>query len=129
MEAIFELIFQFIWELVLQIVFEILAEFGLHSTIEVFKRRPNPWLASLGHVILGAIAGVISLFVVPELLIRSHNAQLASLFITPLLAGAVMSLVGAWRRRRGQPVVRIDRFAYGYLFAVAMALVRYVAAN
>jgi hypothetical protein len=95
----------------------------------VFKRRPNPWLASLGHVILGAIAGVISLFVVPELLIRSHNAQLASLFITPLLAGAVMSLVGAWRRRRGQPVVRIDRFAYGYLFAVAMALVRYVAAN
>jgi hypothetical protein len=49
--------------------------------------------------------------------------------ITPLVAGGVMSLMGAWRRRRGQPVVRIDRFAYGYLFAVAMALVRYTMAS
>jgi hypothetical protein len=129
MEWIFEMIFQFIWEMLLQIVFEILAEFGMHSTIEVFQRRPNPWLASVGHVILGAIAGLISLLIFPALLIHSHNAQLASLFITPLLAGAVMCLVGSWRRRRGQPVLRIDRFAYGYLFAVAMALVRYALAK
>jgi FtsH-binding integral membrane protein len=129
MEWIFELLSQFIWELLLQIVFEVLAEFGMQGTIEVFKRRPNPWLASVGHLILGAIAGLISLLIFPALLIHSHNAQLASLFITPLVAGGVMSLMGAWRRRRGQPVVRIDRFAYGYLFAVAMALVRYALAT
>jgi FtsH-binding integral membrane protein len=129
MEWIFELIFQFIWELLLQIVFEVLAEFGLHSMVEVFKRRPNPWFAAVGHVLLGAIAGLVSLLIFPALLIHSRNAQLASLFITPLLAGAVMSLIGSWRRRRGQPVMRIDRFAYGYLFAVAMAVVRYTLAK
>jgi FtsH-binding integral membrane protein len=129
MESIFEAIFEIIWELLLQVVFEVLAEFGMHSTIEVFKRRPNPWFAAVGHVLLGAIAGLISLLIFPALLIHSHNAQLASLFLTPLLAGGTMSLVGSWRRRRGQPVMRIDRFAYGYLFAVAMALVRFTLAK
>jgi FtsH-binding integral membrane protein len=129
MEWFFEVVFQAIAELVLQIVFEVLAEFGMHSVIEVFERRPNPWVAAVGHVILGAVAGLASLLIFPALLIHSHNAQLASLFITPLLAGGTMSLMGAWRRRRGQAVIRIDRFAYGYLFAVAMALVRYTLAK
>jgi FtsH-binding integral membrane protein len=129
MESIFEAVFQIIWEMLLQVVFELLAEFGMHSTIEVFKRRPNPWLAAVGHALLGAFAGLISLLIFPALLIHSHNAQLASLFVNPLLAGGAMSLVGSWRRRRGQPVMRIDRFAYGYLFAVAMALVRYALAK
>jgi FtsH-binding integral membrane protein len=129
MEWFFEVVFQAIAELVLQIVFEVLAEFGMHSVIEVFERRPNPWVAAVGHVILGAVAGLVSLLIFPALLIHSHNAQLASLFITPLLAGGTMSLMGAWRRRRGQAVIRIDRFAYGYLFAVAMALVRYTLAK
>jgi FtsH-binding integral membrane protein len=129
MEWFFELVFQTIWELLLQIVFEVLAEFGMHSMIEVFERRPNPWVAAVGHVLLGAIAGMLSLLLFPALLIHSHNAQLASLFITPLLAGGAMSLVGSWRRRRGQAVMRIDRFAYGYLFAVAMALVRFTLAK
>jgi FtsH-binding integral membrane protein len=129
MEWFFEVVFQAIAELVLQIVFEVLAEFGMHSVIEVFERRPNPWVAAVGHVILGAIAGLVSLLIFPALLIHSHNAQLASLFITPLLAGGTMSLMGSWRRRRGQAVIRIDRFAYGYLFAVAMALVRYTLAK
>jgi FtsH-binding integral membrane protein len=129
MEWFFEVVFQAIAELVLQIVFEVLAEFGMHSVIEVFERRPNPWVAAVGHVILGAVAGLVSLLIFPALLIHSHNAQLASLFITPLLAGGTMSLMGSWRRRRGQAVIRIDRFAYGYLFAVAMALVRYTLAK
>jgi hypothetical protein len=31
-----------------------------------------------------------------------------------------------WRARHGKPVLRIDRFAYGYLFALAFALVRFL---
>lgn len=37
--------------------------------------------------------------------------------------------VGHWRARRGHDVLRIDRFAYGYLFALFLALVRYVYAH
>jgi hypothetical protein len=40
-----------------------------------------------------------------------------------------MCLVGAWRLRREQELVRLDRFAYGYLFALAMALVRFYLAK
>jgi hypothetical protein len=36
-----------------------------------------------------------------------------------------MCALGAWRARRGGVVLRIDRFAYGYLFALALALIRF----
>ena len=52
--------------------------------------------------------------------------RLANLAFTPLAVGGVMVIIGAWRARRGQPLLRIDRFAYGYLFALALGLVRYV---
>ena len=34
-------------------------------------------------------------------------------------------MLGRWRARRGDDVLRIDRFACGYLFALSLALVRY----
>ncbi|MDC9640262.1 hypothetical protein QYG06_18720 [Xanthomonas euvesicatoria] len=36
-----------------------------------------------------------------------------------------MAALGAWRARRGDPVLRIDRFSHGYLFALCFALMRY----
>jgi hypothetical protein len=36
-----------------------------------------------------------------------------------------MSLLGHWRAKRGDPVLRIDRFAYGYLFALGVAIIRF----
>ena len=49
---------------------------------------------------------------------------LAGPYATLLLAGLAMAALGAWRSRRGQATLRIDRFSYGYLFALSMALVR-----
>ena len=37
-----------------------------------------------------------------------------------------MVAMGHWRARRGDEVLRINRFVYGFLFAAALALVRYV---
>lgn len=37
-----------------------------------------------------------------------------------------MTAMGAWRARRGEPVLRIDKFAYGYLFALSLAIVRFI---
>lgn len=39
--------------------------------------------------------------------------------------GLLMSAMGTWRRRRGEELLRIDRFAYGYVFALALAIVRF----
>jgi hypothetical protein len=55
--------------------------------------------------------------------------RVANLVLTPLAAGLMMSLMGAWRRRRGDDLIRLDRFSYGVLFALAMALVRFFFAS
>lgn len=120
-----EFVIQVLGEFILQVVVELLANVGLHrQTYETLRGDSDPRLASLGYTIQGAVAGLISVLVFPSLLIHSRYAQLANLLVTPLLAGASMSLVGAWRRRREQRLIRLDRFACGYLFALAMAFVR-----
>ena len=125
MEIIFEVLFSFIGEFLLQVLLEALAELGLHSMREPFRRPPNPWLAAIGYAILGAIAGGLSLLILPTLFVQSHSLQLMNVVLTPIAAGLAMMAIGAWRRRRDQEVIRLDKFAYGYLFALAMALVRF----
>jgi hypothetical protein len=129
MEILFELLFQFLGEIILQIVFEVLAEFGLRILREPFRQPPHPWLASLGYALLGAFAGGISLLFFPSLFLLSQAARLANLLLTPIAAGLVMAALGVWRRKHDQPLLRIDRFAYGFLFALAMASVRFFASE
>ena len=125
MEIIFELIFSFIGEFLLQLIMEGLAELGLHSMRETWQRRPSPWLAAIGYALFGTIAGGLSLLVFPTLFVHATGYRLMNVLLTPLAAGLAMMAIGAWRRRREDELVRLDKFAYGYLFALAMALVRF----
>ncbi|MCC4608558.1 hypothetical protein [Xanthomonas campestris] len=120
----FEIIFEIIGELVLQLTTELLVELGVHSTAEPFRKPPNPWLAALGYAILGLMAGGVSLYLVPAF-VQEEPWRTANLVVTPLLAGLAMAAFGAWRSKRGQQTIRLDRFSYGYLFALTMALVRF----
>ena len=124
-----EFLFQIIGEIVLQIVFEALAELGLHSLAEPFRRPPNPWLAAFGYVLFGAAAGGLSLLAFPSHFVSSHSLRIANLIITPIAVGLLMCAMGAWRARREEPLLRIDRFTYGYLFAASLALVRFAFAH
>ena len=124
MEFIFELLFEIFGELLLQIVFELLAEFGWRSLQQPFKQAPNPLLAGVGYALFGAVAGGLSLWWFPNLFIASPVGRIANVIVTPILSGAAMAALGAWRRRRDQPTVLLDRFAYAFIFAMAMALVR-----
>jgi hypothetical protein len=123
-EFLFELLFQFFGELILQLVFELLAEFGWRAASAPFRKSTHPGVAAAGYAIFGAIAGGLSLWWFPQLFIRSPLGQFANVVITPLLAGAAMAMFGAWRRRHGREVVLLDRFAYAFIFALTMALVR-----
>lgn len=120
MEAIVELLL----ELVLQVIGEVLTEFGVRRVSRAFDHTPSAWAAAIGYAILGAFVGFISILVVPALL-ASPVLRVANLIVTPLVAGATASMIGSWRHRRGQELVRLDRFAYGYLFALSMAIVRF----
>ena len=120
LEAIFELLAEFL----LQIVVEVMLELGLHSMAEPFQRTPNPWLAALGYTLFGVVFGGMSILVFPANF--AHGAwRIVNLAVTPVAAGLAMCLIGRWRARRGQDLLRIDRFAYGYLFALSLALVRF----
>lgn len=126
MEFILELLFEIFGEFILQFVFEALSEVGLHRFRKPAQSGPSSsWLAIAGYALLGALCGALSLWLFPNFFIRSHVGRGISLVVTPLLAAAAMALVGAWRRKRGEELVRLDRFTYGYVFAFAMAAIRF----
>lgn len=129
MEELLFIVFQFFGEILLQVVIEILAEIGLHSVAEPFQRKPEPWLAFIGYAIFGAIAGALSLWLLPLHLIYSHTLQIIGLFAAPLAASSIMVCLGAWRRRRGEELVRLDRFAYSFIFAFMLGLIRFLFAH
>ncbi|MCP3851290.1 MAG: hypothetical protein GY694_13770 [Gammaproteobacteria bacterium] len=127
MELIFEFIFSIFGELLLQIMVEVLIELGFNGVASTFQNRKNrsPLLAFIGYSILGGLAGALSLWVVPHQVIESEAFALLNLFITPIVAGLLMSYLGYLRKRKGKDVIRLDSFIYGFTFAFAMALVRY----
>ncbi len=119
-----EFILELLGEFLIQIVVEFLVELGIHSIAEPLRKPPNPWIAAIGYALFGAIIGGLSLLVVPHNLVP-EAWRIANIVLTPLAAGLAMMAMGRWRARRGDTRLRIDRFGYGYLFALAMALVRY----
>jgi hypothetical protein len=125
MEFLFEIVFQIVGELLIQVVLELLAEAGLRGLGAPFRRKSNPWLAAFGYLLFGALAGAISLAVFPDLLLKTPAGRIVNLMLTPVIAGGMMVLLGAWRRRRQQELLRLDRFACGYLFALALGSIRF----
>lgn len=124
----FTVLLELLGEFLLQVAVEALVELGLHSVAEPFRREPNPWLAALGYVLFGTLLGGASLLVFPANF--THGAwRIVNLALAPVAAGLAMCLIGRWRARRGQDLLRIDRFAYGYLFALSLALVRFTLAH
>lgn len=124
----FELIFEILGEFLVQAVLEFLAELGLHSLAEPFRKPPSPWLAAVGYCLFGLIAGGLSLLLFPTHLV-AEKFRLLNLALTPVAVGLLMSALGAWRTRQAQTILRMDRFFYGFLFAFALALVRLWAAK
>jgi len=120
-----EFLIEFLGELFVQVVIEVLFELGLRTLTEPFKRTPNPWVAALSYVVFGAALGGLSLLVFPAHFVRRAHLRILNLLIAPIAAGLGMAAIGAWRARRGDAALRIDRFGYGYLFALALAAVRF----
>jgi hypothetical protein len=123
-----EAILEFFGEFLLQLLLEALAELGAHWLYDAARKPPNRWLAAFAYALLGAGLGGLSLQIFPANFVPGPW-RVANLVLTPIVAGLAMCLAGHWRARRGHAVLRIDRFAYGYLFALSLALVRYAYAH
>ena len=143
MEILFELLVyaaEFAAEIALQLAFEWMAGRGVRGVGQVRDARRarkasparpdvSPAFAVLGYAALGAVIGVISLWPFPHSFLLPYPARLANLIVTPVIAGALMSFIGGRRQLSGQPLIRLDRFAYGVVFAFAMSLVRFLCAR
>ena len=126
MELVFEILFQFLAEVLVQVLVELLCELGLHSLGDTFRKTRSPVFSTIGFVLWGAMAGGLSLLVFPTSPITNLVLRKVNLIVTPLIAGGAMMLVGRLRDRRGATLVRLDRFGYAFVFAFAMAVVRFL---
>lgn len=126
-----EFLFELLGELLLQVVVEALAQAGVHVVRHPDRpaREHSPWLVAPGYLLFGLAGGAVSLWVFPDYLIRSGPGRIAYLVLGPVAAGAAVAAIGLWRSKRGVPRYGIDRFVYGYLFALSFALVRHVVAE
>ena len=118
---------QFLAEFLLQACGELVFEAFWRSLSAPFRRAEAlpPWIATLGYLLYGAAAGLLSLWLVPALFITATWLRIANLLLTPVCAGLLMGWLGAWRQRRSARVIRLDSFFYGFCFALGMALVRF----
>ncbi len=125
--GLFGFILEAAFEILAQLFFEMAAAIGLRSLTEPFRRpRPiNPILAGIGYALYGAFAGGLSLLI-PKVFTAPVWLKLLNLIATPIVCGYIMAKVGQIRERRGQKVMRIDTFFYGYIFALSMAVVRLI---
>ena len=128
MEILFELLAQLLLEVLIELFPELLLELVWRSLREVLQPRAEkePVLAFLGYALLGAAAGALSLLPFPHAFVHGSKWHGMSLIVSPLLAGAGMSIVGWLRRRRGEPLIRLDTFPYAFSFAFGVALVRFL---
>jgi hypothetical protein len=121
----------FLLDILLTISGESLIELGLRSLAEPFQEREDrsPLLAALGYALLGFIVGGLSLLIFPYAFVRGSRLHGISLVITPTLAGLAMAGLGWLRDRQGKPRIRLDSFSYGFVFAFAMTLMRFLFAG
>ena len=128
MDFIAEIVLGFIVEVLLPAVAEIAFEFLLHCFGEPFIQREFrvPVMAGIGYFLIGLVLGGLSLLVFPQSFVRSENFHGISLLITPVVVGLAMAAIGRWRLRHGKSLLRLDSFVYGFVFALPLALVRFV---
>ncbi len=124
-----EFLVEVVGEFVLQLFLELLVEMGFQSLAAPFRKERSPALAALGHCLFGLVIGGISLWLFPQHLVASPTLRWLNLIVTPVLVGLSLMVVGEWRKRRGQIQLRLDTFAYAYLFAMSLAVVRFFGAN
>ena len=133
--AIFGVIFEILGEFLLEILMEVLTGFlarglrgvssqlGGWSTQHVEFDRPSQVAIS---VLVGVIAGVISVAIHPAPFFHFGKVHGMSLVISPLLTGLAMACIGSILRRKDRKPVPWESFWGGFAFALGMAAIRFV---
>lgn len=87
------------------------------------------WLAALGYVLWGLLAGALSLWAWPTHLLRAPALRALSFLLSPLLCALALFVVGNVRSRHGHSRRAIDGAWYGLLLGLSYQLVRALGAS
>ena len=121
--ALLEPLLEIFGEALLQPFFE-LAAGALRELIQVWTIGPA--VSSIGLLLVGAVAGLLSAFVVPHRLIANCLVFPGlSLLLAPVVIGSAMYFSGNRLRRFGWRPSNVTGFRVGALFAFSMAAVRW----
>lgn len=127
MEVIFEVLFEFFGELLIQLIFQGLGLVGEH-TIQPYRRAGprSPAASIISHVLVGAALGGLTLIFWRHSMMTSELGRIATLFLSPAVAGLISAGIGLLLRRAGRDNVPLERFGYAYLFAFSLSAVRFL---
>mgnify|MGYP003331797651 CR=1 FL=1 len=120
MEIILEFLFSFFGELLLQLFAEVLADLGVRFVSGwADAAKQNPVAAFLGYLVMGAVAGGLSLLLFREHMLKATWLRVVLLVVIPLVAGWLMREFA-----NGDPIVVISNLnTYNLLFlALGMLL-------
>jgi uncharacterized membrane protein YeaQ/YmgE (transglycosylase-associated protein family) len=81
--------------------------------------------AAAGHLLLGAVAGVVSLLLLRQRIVRPWIPGV-SLILAPLGTGVLLDALGRSWVRRGNVRMALFTFRGGMCFGLGMAIVRFV---
>jgi uncharacterized protein YacL len=115
-EALMEVICGFIADIFLRIVRK------FHSKLAPFPTA----IIVVGYILAGAVFGVVSVLLSPHQITPHTRFHGINLLISPIIVGLVMSYVGVSNRKRERQTVRIESFGYGFVFALGMAIIRFI---
>lgn len=120
--------FELVLEFILQVLFELILELGWESLAQAFGGRRYKLfpLACIGWMMVGAACGGLSAWIFPYKVLRWSGPRGVSLFLSPLLCGAVMKAIGDRRREMGRPTTALATFWGGCLFAFGFAVARFL---
>jgi hypothetical protein len=128
MEIIAELLFSLLGEILLPLIGQLLAEAGIES-VRIPKRRRNRVdhrLAVPGVFTLGALAGAVSVWLVPDRVLPEPRLPGISLVVAPAATGAIMHAIGTYLRRRGKNTSFLATFTGAAFFALGFSVVRFL---
>ena len=127
-----ELLLGFLLEIFLEFVVEVVAEAIIVFLLTIVSEAISPdelrrpVMAGLGYLFLGSVIGGLSLVWFPVPLIHPSRFHGISLIVSPILTGLLMSFLGSTLRKYNWRTVNLETFSYGFVFAFAMTLVRFL---
>ncbi|MDR3792576.1 MAG: hypothetical protein P4L03_04255 [Terracidiphilus sp.] len=119
-------------EIALEFFMEFAGEMLISGLLRVAKRivgnfsRVNAFVIAILFGILGTLLGFLSVALFPHPLVHPSRIHGISMIIAPLMTGLAMMAIGRAIRLRGKETTEIENFSNGFVFALAMAIVRFV---